>query len=108
MDGDKYPIIYKSLAMEEKDPHFKYIFWYISGLTFLIMLFLFAACFLQLHENTVRLVDSTVSNLHYILIALVGFFVGASVQKATTKKSDPGITIPSGEKTTVTTEKVDE
>lgn len=73
--------------MEEKEPHFNHIFWFITSLSAAIMLYIFAATFLEIPEKSVRFVDSNMGYLQNILVAVVSYFVGASVQKSKSDKN---------------------
>lgn len=74
--------------MEEKDHNFKYVFWFIACLSASIMMYITAATFIDLPEKAVRIVDSNIGYFQNILVAVVSYFVGSSVQKSKNNKNE--------------------
>ncbi len=74
--------------MEEKEPHFNHIFWFITSLSAGIMLYISAATFLNIPEKSIRFVDSNIGYFQNILVAVVSYFVGASVSKNKSSKNE--------------------
>jgi hypothetical protein len=68
--------------MDTKESHFKYVFWFISVLSGIIMAYIAAATFIELPEKSVRFVDSNIGYFQNILVAVVSYFVGASIDKS--------------------------
>lgn len=91
--------------MENKDAHFKLVYYFIVGLSALIMIYIFSATFMAIPKDNVRYVDGAFGFLLGILSSAVMYLVGGNPNP--TKKNEPDtteITLPTGDKTTVTTE----
>ncbi len=76
--------------MDQKETHFKYVFWFISVLSGIIMAYIAAATFIELPEKSVRFVDSNIGYFQNILVAVVSYFVGASIDKSKTNNDNNG------------------
>lgn len=93
--------------MEEKSIHFKSIFGYVVGISATILLYVVAVTFLPIPEKNARFVDIAFGFLLNIFGSSSSYLIGGNPTQ--TKKADGNISIPSAEKTIITTQnKTDE
>lgn len=93
------------MALENKENHFDKIFWYISGATFLVLLYVMLITFVPVPEKSQRFVDIALAFLLGWISSNSQYLTGSTAgskspsQKTTTEVSPDG-------SATVTTEPV--
>lgn len=88
--------------MEEKNIHFKSIFGYVVGISASILLYVVAVTFINIPKENARFVDIAFGFLLNIFGNSASYLIGGNPNPI--KKSDSNISIPSAEKTVITTE----
>lgn len=66
--------------------HFPHVFWFVVGISAAIMIYIGAATFIPIPDQAIRIVDSNIGYFQNILVAVVSFFVGSSIEK---QKKEP-------------------
>lgn len=93
------------MALENQDNHFNKIYWYISGATLVVLLYVVAITFIPVPEKSQRFVDISLAFLLGWISSNSQYLTGAT---ATSKKADQKTTTeitPEGQ-TTITQEPI--
>lgn len=90
--------------MYDKNTHFKAVFGYVVGISIAILLYVVAVTFLPVPEKNARFVDIAFGFLLNVFGSASAYLIGGNPNPAKRNDMDTGITLPPGEKTTVTTE----
>lgn len=77
--------------MEEKQAHFRFIFWYVVGVSVGIMFYIVAVTFLPIPEKNSRFVDIAFGFLLNIFGTATAYLLGGN--PAATKKGEEKVTI---------------
>lgn len=91
--------------MPDNNNHFTSVFGYVVGISTAILLYVVAVTFLPVPEKNARFVDIAFGFLLNIFGSASAYLIGGNPNP--NKKNEPdagGITLPTGDKTTVTTE----
>lgn len=92
--------------MNENSNHFKAVFGYVVGLSIAIILYVVAVTFMPIPEKNQRFVDIAFGFLLNIFGTAASYLLGGSPSSGKKTNPDSDITLPQGDKTTVTTEKI--
>lgn len=90
--------------MPDNNNHFKYVFGYVVGISIAILLYIVAVTFLTIPEKNARFVDIAFGFLLNIFGSASAYLIGGNPNPNKKNEPDAGITLPPGDKTTVTTE----
>lgn len=90
--------------MIESNNHFKAVFGYVVGISVCIMLYVVAVTFLPIPEKNQRFVDIAFGFLLNIFGTASAYLLGGNPTPNKKTDFEAGITLPQGDKTTVTTE----
>lgn len=79
--------------MKNSENHFKFIFWYIVGLTFLVFLYTFLITFLHIPKENIRFADTAEGFLLGTgLGSGIGYLIGGSFNLSNKKTETPSKT----------------
>lgn len=83
--------------------HFKETYWYVVGLSLLVLLYVIAVTFLPIPKENVRFVDISFGFLLNLLVSNSSYLTGGNPTLTNKKSEDGSVTLPAENKSQVTT-----